>query len=201
MQKVPFILLFVSLAALAQAGEGFKLLINDKHAKEIISYLQSADIEYSEADPFAEFQESEQLTRALANYSLFMEATIDQMRENIRNVHTTRTADGGPYARKIVELGDDFNVVVQADPTAGPLVYAPRHPHADNEGMLRMPNVNVAEESAQLLQAKIRYRLVMDALSQLEPGLVSADLYSHNESSLRKTESTSKLMIGGVERE
>jgi flagellar basal-body rod protein FlgC len=43
------------------------------------------------------------------------------------------------------------------DQTEGPLVYRPGHPNADANGYVRMPNVNIAEESAELMDAKRLY--------------------------------------------
>ena len=80
---------------------------------------------------------------------------MDIVAQNSANAHTTRDLDGGAYKRKVVtfesliptEPGQSAGVRVAdltTDNTPGELVHNPQHPHADKDGMVRMPNVNVA---------------------------------------------------------
>ena len=46
---------------------------------------------------------------------------------------------------------------VVEDATPGPLVYDPGHPDADGQGYVRMPNVSVPNEMANLLEARRAY--------------------------------------------
>jgi flagellar basal-body rod protein FlgC len=97
---------------------------------------------------------------------------------NLANVKTTRTEYGGPYRRKSVELAatpvdDSFskqmrsaldrelrgvrvmNVVQDKRPFK--MVYEPGHPDADQEGMVRYPDINVVEEMASMMTAQRGY--------------------------------------------
>lgn len=93
---------------------------------------------------------------------------------NLANVETTRAEDGsGPYRRldAIVTpasfdeaLGEtDDNVrgaevlQVVADPTEGKLVHNPTHPDADENGFVRLPNVNPVQEMVNLMTAQRGY--------------------------------------------
>ena len=78
---------------------------------------------------------------------------------NIANIDSTMTPEGGPYRRKQVtfaaamenvmwgganDVGDLHGVHVvgiNEDTTPGPSVHNPSHPHADANGYVQMPNV------------------------------------------------------------
>jgi flagellar basal-body rod protein FlgC len=95
---------------------------------------------------------------------------MDIVAQNIANAQTTRGADGKPYQRKIVS----FETVMQSngssetaagvkvsqianDTTPGPKVYNPQHPDADKQGMVEMPNVNLAYEMVDLISSTRAY--------------------------------------------
>ncbi|MCP4691415.1 MAG: flagellar basal body rod protein FlgC [Desulfobacterales bacterium] len=98
--------------------------------------------------------------------------------QNLANINTTRTAEGGPYRRKDVVIGaspiqDNFldvlsgemvskpsNVQVMGiveDPRSPRLVYDPEHPDANPEGYVAMPNVNLMEEMVNMISATRSY--------------------------------------------
>lgn len=92
---------------------------------------------------------------------------MDVVAQNIANAHTTRDTDGKAYQRKMVTFetllsaGSAKSGVkvegISADPTPGELIYQPQHPHANAEGYVQMPNVNVAMEMVDLLTASRAY--------------------------------------------
>ncbi len=93
---------------------------------------------------------------------------------NLANANTTRTIEGGPYRAKSVVFGatplasgfqetyDTVNdrlrkvevVKVVDDQTPFKEVYDPSHPDADANGMVKMPNVNTAEQMVDLMSAR-----------------------------------------------
>ena len=101
--------------------------------------------------------------------------------QNIANADATRTANGGPYQRQVVQFealpGPDQGVggldldlpglqkgeggvrvgSVTADVKEGPLVYDPGHPDADAAGYVRYPNVDITEETVDMLVARRAY--------------------------------------------
>jgi flagellar basal-body rod protein FlgC len=109
--------------------------------------------------------------------------------ENLANAQTTQTADGTPYRRKEVTLqavpnggfgaqlskamGGGSGVVpggVQAteiteDETDGKLVYDPSHPDANEQGYVRMPNVDTVTEMVDLIDAQRAYEANVTAMS------------------------------------
>jgi len=117
---------------------------------------------------------------------------MDTIAENIANVNTTRTADGGPYKRKTVifeEIRDNdpfslaFNnlfgngnsvpapqgmgvrvVNVVEDDSPGLLRFDPTHPDADEEGYVRLPNVNIVEEMVNMIAASRSYEANITAM-------------------------------------
>lgn len=103
-------------------------------------------------------------------------ARMDAIASNLANAETTRTAEGGPYRRQTVQLeAVSFEPLLDAgveatpgeegyggvrirgvaeDTREGPLVYDPGHPDADESGYVRMPNVSITEEMADLMDAR-----------------------------------------------
>jgi flagellar basal-body rod protein FlgC len=102
---------------------------------------------------------------------------LDVISNNIANVNTTRTADGGPYRRQFVVFeprqGDasSFSQVmsgqlqlngvrvsgIRKDDSPLRMVYEPGHPDADAQGYVRMPNINIVTEMVDMMTASRAY--------------------------------------------
>ncbi len=102
---------------------------------------------------------------------------MDTIATNIANAESIG-ADGVPYRRRLVRLepvpfrplleggptelddtGDEeFGGVrvagIEEDPSEGQLIYDPSHPEADADGYVHMPNVNITDEMADLMEAR-----------------------------------------------
>lgn len=105
---------------------------------------------------------------------------LDLVSQNIANVNTTRTSEGGPYARRMATFttddeakfvvpvsDDDFGDGTVALPggvkVAGVVkdmstnfteVYDPTHPDADPKtGKVKMPNINIVQEMTRMMFA------------------------------------------------
>ena len=102
-------------------------------------------------------------------------ARLSVIASNIANAETTRGLDGAPYRRKVVEFQEvgfqhllmgsvnafEEDVIggvrvagVVEDLSEGALVYDPGHPHADEDGYVLMPNVNLTEEMVDMMDAR-----------------------------------------------
>lgn len=105
---------------------------------------------------------------------------------NLANVNTTRTPEGGPYQRKTVlfesqpvetpfgkamqtELDRELRGVratsVLNDNRPAKMIYDPGHPDADQEGYVRMPDINVVEEMANMLTAMRTYEANVSSIT------------------------------------
>lgn len=100
---------------------------------------------------------------------------LDIISQNIANAHTTRGPDGRPYQRQVVAFeselirqmqpagpgGASTSTVrvsrIHADLTPGQRIQDPQHPDADADGMVTMPNVNLAHEMVDLIAASRTY--------------------------------------------
>ncbi|MEN6437516.1 MAG: flagellar basal body rod protein FlgC [Syntrophobacter sp.] len=109
---------------------------------------------------------------------------INVLSSNLANANTTKTADGGPYARKTViyesketggfseqlsaAMGEGAEKVQVTDIVPDKRdfreVYDPGHPDADANGVVRMPNINPVEEMANLINASRSYEANLAAL-------------------------------------
>jgi flagellar basal-body rod protein FlgC len=93
---------------------------------------------------------------------------LNVVSSNIANADSTSSADGKTYRAKQVV----FTAVPSADSTAtgvkvqqvvednSPLkmVHDPKHPNADENGYVAMPNVNVVEEMVNMISASRSYQ-------------------------------------------
>jgi len=105
---------------------------------------------------------------------------MDIISENVANASTTRTEDGTPYRRKVVNFvqkGEqtEFSKVlgrlsngysgqgvkvegIYEDHTSElKMVYDPAHPDADENGYVSYPNVNIVTEMTNLIDASRAY--------------------------------------------
>lgn len=103
---------------------------------------------------------------------------LDIISQNLANVNTTRTAEGGPYQRKAVifettlngHLGGSGVEVSQivSDQKPFPIVYNPTHPDADENGYVKMPNVNQVEEMVNMIGASRSYEANITAFNTMK---------------------------------
>ncbi len=96
---------------------------------------------------------------------------MDVIAQNIANAHTTHDADGKVYQRKVVSFeslmpegcadqaaGGEVRVAkISPDTTPGESIYNPSDPGADKNGMVQLPNVNIATEMVDLVGASRAY--------------------------------------------
>ena len=96
---------------------------------------------------------------------------LDVASTNIANVNTTRTAEGGPYKKNTVEFSENLRqaqgtnkitsagvkVTNIAEDNTTKLTYDPTNPDADANGYVEMPNVNMADEMVDMIQAMRTY--------------------------------------------
>ena len=110
---------------------------------------------------------------------------MDVITENVANMSTTRGEDGEPYRRKFVvfqERTNDRNfasffnrarkapggvrvVHIGRDMSEFKLDYNPSHPDADEDGYVRMPNVEVVQEMVDMMAAFRAYEANITALN------------------------------------
>jgi flagellar basal-body rod protein FlgC len=115
---------------------------------------------------------------------------LDVIASNLANAQSTRSDGQGPYRRREVVfrptpvipkfqrtmrhamgpegarpfIGVKVAGVVE-DQRPGKTIYDPRHPDADSQGMVHMPNVNVMEEMVNMIAASRSYEANVQAIS------------------------------------
>jgi flagellar basal-body rod protein FlgC len=114
--------------------------------------------------------------------------------ENIANMGTTRTADGGTYrARRLVSGPVEGFRQHLADPASGPLpsrgvtvydiaaisgatrqYFDPAHPHANEEGFVTVPAISQAEEMSLMIKTTRSYEANLVALAAAQQMYSSA---------------------------
>jgi len=103
---------------------------------------------------------------------------------NLANIQTTRTAQGGPYKRKIAVFEEkplDFSQALSAaeqkmsggievsqiveDSTPFQKVYNPGHPDADKDGFVAMPNISLSKEMVDMVYVSRLYEANITAFN------------------------------------
>jgi flagellar basal-body rod protein FlgC len=98
---------------------------------------------------------------------------MDVIANNVANMDTTRTPEGGPYRREDVVLapanvqaglsnglpnaGVQIAAVVQ-DKNPPRMVYDPSNPDANGQGYVAYPNIDPVTETAQMMAAQRAYQ-------------------------------------------
>jgi flagellar basal-body rod protein FlgC len=111
---------------------------------------------------------------------------LEAINSNIANAQTTRTAEGGPYRKKEVVFGaeparqnfsdilegtldneaSEVHVTEVVSSNKPPLLkYDPHHPDANADGYVALPNVNVMEEMADMIEASRAYEANVTAMN------------------------------------
>ena len=116
---------------------------------------------------------------------------MDVIANNIANINTTRTPDGGPFKRQLLVFaqkidegakqqaqlaGGDPNQVgnlngVKAvqmldDPSPDRLVYDPGNPDADGQGYVHYPNIQIIKEMVDMMTAQRAYEANVSAIKE-----------------------------------
>ncbi len=117
---------------------------------------------------------------------------MDSISNNIANVNTTETEDGGPYRRQepvfktrfqeelrrsgVSDSEEKINGVkvkeIVESNKPPKLEYNPDHPQANEEGYVEKPNVNIVEEMTNMISATRAYEANVTALDS------SKDMYN-----------------------
>lgn len=125
-------------------------------------------------------------------------ARAELLVENLANVETTRTPEGGPYRRKdavfeSAEVGSPFSSAFQMAQSANGVAvtdivtdtrdperrYMPGHPDADAQGYVAFPRIDPAEDMVNLMGASRSYEANVAAMGAVK------DMISHSIDLLR----------------
>ncbi len=107
---------------------------------------------------------------------------MDLISNNIANANTTMTPEGGPYRRKVPVFAEALEtalssegrqtqlagvrvVGIQTDNRAPRLVYEPSHPHANADGYVAYPDINIVSEMVDLISASRAYEANITAFN------------------------------------
>ncbi|MBI2760242.1 MAG: flagellar basal body rod protein FlgC [Chloroflexi bacterium] len=114
---------------------------------------------------------------------------MDVVANNLANMNTTRTEDGGPYERQTVlfraaDGGGSFQSLlarrtgagqggvaidgVVNDPKPPRRVYEPSNPDADVEGYVLYPDIDVTTEMTDMMSASRAYQANVTALNAIK---------------------------------
>ena len=116
---------------------------------------------------------------------------MDVIANNLANVNTTRTPNGGAFKRQLVIFSQKIDEVAKQqaqvagqdpsqvgnlngvkatqiidDPAPDKLVYDPTHPDADPQGYVHYPNIEVVKEMVDMMSAQRAYEANVSAIRE-----------------------------------
>lgn len=93
---------------------------------------------------------------------------LNTVASNLANADSTTGPDGKPYRSKqvvfsVVPMGNNAGAGVKVaavaeDPSPMKVVYNPKHPMADGQGFVTLPNVNAVDEMVNMISASRSYQ-------------------------------------------
>lgn len=109
---------------------------------------------------------------------------LNTISSNLANIDSTHTPEGGPYRKKDVifepttlsfdqtlqgEAAQGVKVAdIVPDPSPPRMVYDPHNPDAGPNGYVAMPNVNLVEETADMISASRAYEANVTTIKSAE---------------------------------
>ncbi len=117
---------------------------------------------------------------------------LDVISENVTNMKTTRTENGGPYRRKVTVMQSETPQTafqqaldramgrrprpqggvrvteIAEDPSDFKLIYDPTHPDANAEGYVELPNVDLVKEISDAMAASQAFSANVTAFNTLK---------------------------------
>ncbi|WP_336770278.1 flagellar basal body rod protein FlgC [Bacillus bombysepticus] len=120
----------------------------------------------------------EKIASGMSANKLFLDVTAN----NITNMNTTRTEQGGPYQRQSVVFKEksSFNEFFQQETGGGVevesvrqdpsfrTVYDPDHPDADEKGFVKYPSINITAEMTNMVIAQRGYGASVTLFNQVK---------------------------------
>ena len=107
---------------------------------------------------------------------------MEAIANNLANVDTTRTPEGGPYKKQevLLQAKEGLNGVDIAGLSQDAnfrTVYDPQHPDADEKGYVKYPNIDLPQEWAKMITASRAYEANIAAFNlQKQSMMKSLDL-------------------------
>ncbi len=109
---------------------------------------------------------------------------LDALNDNIANVNTVRRTSQPAFQERFVVadavegpagtgMGSQVNRIEYGD-AAGRLVYAPSHPLADADGMVRQPNLDLADQMTSLIMAQRGYEANLAVVDRAKEAYTAA---------------------------
>lgn len=120
---------------------------------------------------------------------------IDIITKNMANANTTRSTGGMPYRRQMVVFEENKSSLFEnqlskykdkintkgvkiskivEDDSPFKLVYEPGHPDADENGYLKLPNVDIVKEMVDLISSQRSYDANITAINSSKSMLMKA---------------------------
>lgn len=124
----------------------------------------------------------------MANGLSVFRTWMDAVGDNLANLNTVRRTDEAAFqARYIVAEAVDYGnaatpgigagsrvAAVELGNAEGRLVYQPDHPLADADGMVRLPDIDLADQMTQLIQAQRGYQANLAVVDRARDAYLAA---------------------------
>jgi flagellar basal-body rod protein FlgC len=175
------VLLMVFILGGCTSQRGARLFVVGSSGREMVEHLRTFGAQpTSDGDGVVTLDNTPASRTALCRFLKFQMARMDVGGENIANEQTVLDADGkvNPYRRKYVALAKDGTVQVKTDTSSFRRRYDPGAPTAGADGYVLLPNVDVTQETVELIAARRDFATGAELLRRLDPEIVVHPVFS-----------------------
>jgi flagellar basal body rod protein FlgC len=167
MLKVIIICMGIIFITSCQNNKGIYILSNGTQKELLKNYIsiKNHDVEVLDNDAYLTLNKINE--KVLIDIILILQLKIELLKDNIVNVNTTRTVEGGPFLRNYLKITTENGIEIVKD-TESPirLIYDPTHPDAiregEKKGYVEFPNVDITTEYHDLIETVQLYNGIVD---------------------------------------
>jgi flagellar basal-body rod protein FlgC len=146
------------------------IIINNEAQKELINnYIiyRKYNIKFIDNDNYITLKNINE--NILIDIISMLNLQIDIINDNINNIYTTRTENGGPFIRKYLKITKENGMEILQDTSAVRLQYNPTHPDAindgENAGYVQYPEIDLIMEYYDLMKTVKLYNGIVEYIN------------------------------------
>jgi flagellar basal-body rod protein FlgC len=161
-----FVILLCSIASSCN-NDAYYIIVFDENNKNLLKNFivyKKFDTELVEGGNYVRLDSiNEEMVMEIVG---ILHLKIDVIWNNIANANTTRTAEGGAFTRRYLEVTEENGIQIQIDTRRKPIMYDPTHLDAiktgEMTGYVELSNVDIITEYADLTAAINLYNSIVD---------------------------------------
>jgi flagellar basal body rod protein FlgC len=170
--KIIMFTFFIIFAVSCQKNsEIYLITFNDAQKEFLRNYIlvKKYDVKIIENDYYIRINKINK--EVLIELLGILHTKTEIIQNNIVNVNTTKTAEGGPFKRSYLKITIENNIeIISDEETKGKIIYDPTHPDAiatgEMKGFVEYPNVDLLAEYYELTETVKIYNSIVEYVNK-----------------------------------